>query len=230
MGYRRKARYPRRRPRPPRTWRKNMSNVKTLANYAYKGYQLAKYVKSLVNVEYKNLDVSQATTATTTASLWSISNIPQGIQVEQREGDSVKLKSITARIRLSSNASSTLDFQYARLIMFVDKDNNNPGTTDPTAATTAAYKILEADTVESHLFLDNASRYHVLLDKVVTLTEGGKEYYFEKYYKPMDMKIQFDGTATEPAKKNNVWIYIVGSEATNGPNFSINTRIRYVDN
>lgn len=190
--------------------------------------RIAKQVKNLVNVEFKHHEVSSSLTCVGTGHIISLSSVAQGDSQTTRDGDSIRGKSLQIRIRMGHNASGGTG-QTVRMILFIDKQNNQPGTCDPTLSGTP-YGVLNQSTLQSLTLPENSGRYKILKDKMYTMTNDIKELIDLKIYKKINPKITFTSSSTNVAQKNNIYMLVFSNEATNGPSFAYATRLRYIDN
>lgn len=191
--------------------------------------KLAKRIKTMVNVEYKSHDEIQTENPTTTGGIISLTNVIQGDSSIFRDGNQIKMTSFNMKYRLTHNASGNA-YQTVRMILFLDRQNNNPGSTDPSVSGTI-HSILDNATIPSQMKLSNAKRYKVLLDKTYNLQDGQRESITGKYFKKFKgIKIRYESGTTNPARENNLWLLTLSNVATNTPAVQLTTRVRFVDN
>ncbi len=103
-----------------RTYRKSKGGY-NWGNLAKKAFKTAKYVASLVNAETKIYYTELAATAPTYTGILNTLNTPaQGVQSNQREGDSVKGKKLVIKGKFTYGGGNS---EECRLIVFLDKQN-----------------------------------------------------------------------------------------------------------
>lgn len=188
-----------------------------------------KFLQGLVNVEYKNHDVSQASTATDeTGQIYALNYVNQGDGTESRDGSMFRMKSLEMRFVIASNTNMT-DTSSVRVMVVLDAD---PIGSTPTLST-----LLDNTTrpVVSPRNLDNRSQYIILYDRLFSLSSNGVERITRKIYKKIDYKVMFTGATASAAnnKKNGLYLVFIAdkaSGATDKPNHYFDSRIRYIDN
>lgn len=190
--------------------------------------KVAKQVKSMINVEFKNYE-QQFNASVTNAGLIQCLNDPsQGDQEGNRDGDSIRCKSVSITGYLRANAAGTTT-QRIRVIIFIDKENNSPGTTDPTVGTTA-YRVLNDADYTEFKYIENSNRYKILKDKTYMLNKDTKEEIPFKYYKKLSLKTYYIDQNNDTPKKNGIWFILISGSTSEHPGYYFNTRLRYVDN
>lgn len=222
---RRRAR-PRRRSTKGSTWGRRILRG---ASYAYAAYRMAKQLKGLINVEKKFFDVNASGTQSSTATLINLSNIGQGDDYNQRNGNSILVQSIQGRFNLTMNdAAGTTQF---RCIIF--RDNDQRGT-DP-----AVSDLLEVTSNPGYFtspLLHYVNKrftilkdYNLMLDKSKALTKAWK-YYIPfssgKYHIKYQSTAAADGSNWEGA----LYMIVFSDQTTNLPTFTYHHRIRFTDN
>jgi len=189
---------------------------------------LAKKAISMMNVEYKHHDVQiSVTSVSQTPTITQLTNIGQGDTSSTRDGDSIKITAIHLKgiVALHTSAATS---QY-RVMLILDKQTNGAiyNASDVLEDTTAV------DNLISPLNLDNKYRFRVLMDKLITLSNGGgnESVTWQRHIK-LNQHIRFGGTAGTIADLNtySLSLMVMSNEPTNVPNHSIYSRIRYVDN
>ncbi len=194
---------------------------------ASKALAMAKYLKSVVNVEYKNFDTQTLASAIgQTPAIVQLSNIPQGDTTITRDGASVKIVSLRFAYFVEAHASATNT--VLRVMLVCDKQTNQ--------AIYIAGDLLEDvtanDAIISPRNLNNSRRFRVLYDRVHTFSNTGKQMaYYSKNIK-LQLKIRFDGSTPSIADltENSLSSMFVSNHASNTPSVSHSVRLRYVDN
>lgn len=212
--YRRRKRVVRRKP----GW---ASYARSGISLAAKAFALAKYLKSIVNVERKFFDVAQTNQAIgTTAVIYPLTQIAQGDAYNNREGNSVKAKSLFYRQTTVLNTSAEQTF--VRVVIFKDMEQNG---TSPTAA-----QLLESSgNYISPLNHVNGTRFKILRDHIVNVTKTLNAKQYETYIR-LSNHIKFSDSASTDTKEGNIYLLLLSDQATNTPTIDFNSRLRYVDN
>ncbi len=200
---------------------------KMVISDASKALSLAKYLKTIVNVERKNHDVSQLALAmTTTPIIIQLTNILQGDTTVTRDGSQCKILSIEFSYFIIQHVSA-LDTQ-TRVMLVLDKQTNQaiyvPG--DVLVDVTAGQNI------NSSRNLDNTRRFSVLYDKVHTLVNTGTSSFHRRFNKSVQYLIRFDNAAAAITSltQSSLSMMIMSNEGTNTPDLSFRVRLRFVDN
>lgn len=199
----------------------NSSNVPTMAKYAWKG---VKMIRELINVEKKFFDVTTTAMYNTTWLIYNLSNIPEGDDYNQRQGNSILAQSIFLRSKVTWNPAAT-GGQSVRMILLVDNDQRG---VDPTAA-----ELLEAPStnITSPLLHTVSKRFNVLMDKVITLTPVDSTRNF-KIYKKYNRHIKYQATsgADSACYEGNLYLFISSDQTASLPSVEWYHRLRYTDN
>lgn len=201
------------------------------SNYGRGLGQLANDVsmlKGLVNTEFKYLDTSAAPTTNNTGTFVLLNGLQKGDDVNNRDGRSIRIKSLEHRLFLQHNSSST--DSMVRVILFIDKQPNG-------AAPSSGSVLISGNTITSPRNLEWRKRFVILSDKTYVLsTDGGKYYVAPKAkYLDLDMHTAYSttdaGTVTD-ILSNALYMYVLGAtqDLTNYPTISYYNRIRFVDN
>ncbi len=228
MPYRRRKirQVKRRRRRGRRSWYNRKYSVKQIA---YKAWKAAKYLKGLVNVEFKHHDVDTAFASVTTTWLTDgLTEIAQGDTDETRDGDTVRLKSLAMNVRFSNvDADAT---QLLRFIIVVD--NSDMENTAPVIA-----DIIDGAATDLEAFREidsaNAKLYHVIYDRIFVLPQNGQP--GSKLYKKLFFKLDnickwSSGTATD-FKAGHFFVFLSSTTATASEvSCTYRARFRYIDN
>lgn len=182
-----------------------------------------KYLKGLINVEKKYLDVSGTLTPVVALSASLLNGIAQGDTSITRDGDSVKIVSLLINFNFVMNASASAS--RIRIIILRDKQSN--------AAAPAGSVILESDTnILSPRNIDYGKRFKVYKDFMVVVNTD----FPEKAMKIVLSKLKFhtkyiDGGATIASiATNSLYLLAMSDEGTNTPSINYYSRIRYIDN
>lgn len=187
----------------------------TLARSALKGF---KYLKGLLNVEYKNYDKSFSPTTDSTGTVTVLTDITQGDAQTNRNGNSCRLKSLLFNYTMVKNGSASTTF--VRLIIFQWFDDTNPTVTT----------VLEGANVNSPLSIANSNKYRIKYDKKVDLDAAAKTSFMGEYYRKLNYELKWTAAGSTAYKEGHLWVLALSDQATNVPTVSIQTRVRFVDN
>ncbi len=189
--------------------------------------RVRKLEKKTSAIESKFIDFTAASAviATGAVNLLPLQNIQQGDQASQRNGDSVTLTSVQARIMFT--AFTAADQNNIRIIIVHDKQSNG-------ALMTSAEMFLDGtngDINVSPYNLDNKHRFKFLCDEYVDINDNGQSSFVWKKYIKLNMKIRYDATTgnVTDLTSSNLALFIIGFDAAAlGDSQSI-VRVRYLD-
>lgn len=210
------------------TW---ASNSPALARTALK---TAKWVASLVNVEYKVTDNDISMNVQNAAySTQYLTGIAQGDDMNQRNGRSILGKSLYFQLRVY--LGNTFNSAVCRLVLV--EDTTGDGTT-PTAAdlfvTTSGDNAVNAF---RQVLNQETKRYRIWWDKRISLDQDFKnEIYISKYIKMRKHHIKYIGTGSTStnAGPGSFWLMCISTSAIASGVYPINisgqSRLRYIDN
>lgn len=196
---------------------------------AIKALKMARNLKKVVNVEFKDLVHNGSITPNdSTGDVRAMGgiNIDQGDTSSTRDGRSVKLTSWFMRAILYNSASATSD-TTVRMVLVHDKQVNQ--------SLASASDIVENVGLTGLMNRDNADRFKVLFDKTFILkpSYSGEvaNISFQKYI-PLNLHIKYDGTGGGIADitSNELLLFTVSNQATNTPTIAYRTRVKFVDN
>lgn len=201
---------------PPST----LSKVSSIAQNALK---IASFVKSIVNVEFKFWDNAASLAAQDWNGGLSDLILPaQGTNVNQRTGDSIKLKTLTLRYSWERNPLTSLNQDICRIVIFLDKQNSiTTGAQFFTAVGTlnAPFQSKNPDTkFETKTLYDqicSVDQYHPITTKQIVID--------------LEDHVHFN-TGTTNIDHNAIKMLLICQSPTNGSQFSYNSRVTYIDN
>jgi hypothetical protein len=176
-----------------------------------------KALKTMINVEKKHYDKNLAQAPDTTGGLSHLTSIPQGDDYDEREGRSVRLKSMFVRgdVLMHASATSTI----CRVIWFQWNDDTAPTVTD----------ILENANVHSPLNLDKSTKSRILRDRTFNLTTDSPQKMCKLYVR-RNNHCKFDGITGADYERGSLWVMYISDQATNTPTVTLRHRTRYIDN
>ncbi len=214
-------RYNKRKPRYPRLSLANEIST------AQKALSVALSVKKLINVEFKNHDVSGTTVSVTVAPIIvPLTNIAQGDTTITRDGASLKVMSLRCSYSLNANASA--QNTLVRVMIVIDRQTNE-------AIYTGGDLLLDVtsgDNIVSPRNLNNNTRFKVLYDRVHAFTELGVSSNHRLFYKKLNLKLRFDnaaGAITSLTQSSMSFVFM-SNQSTNTPTITHANRIRFIDN
>lgn len=188
---------------------------------AAKALRMAKNLAGIINSELHSFDVTNTTSISTTGQFTNLTAVAQGDDQVGRTGRSILVKSLLFSSRQALGGSATTD--QIRNMIFIDMD---PQGTTPTAA-----DLLTADTpIAPRNILSDQNRFKVLWDDRHVLTTGGGSMVSHDKYFRLNNHVKFDGTAGSDTSWGAIWLYQVGTQATDTATQATTCRIRFYDN
>lgn len=197
------------------------------ASYALSAYKMAKYLKSVINVEYKYKDtVASSANITTTPAISLLNLVNQGDTSSSRDGDSIKMVSLDLNVNLLKNVGSTAVNQIK--VCLIKKDPTNgvaPSNTDIWDTTTGSMAMVKRN-------LAYTDSIKVIKKWDVILAPGVKEGINLKCNLKLNQHVKYKGTAQTVADimTASYWLYIVTDQASTFPTYAYTCRIRFIDN
>lgn len=218
--YRPYRRYRRRRYR--RRGRRVARRRQDYASMARTALSTAKWVASMINVEFKHHDVVVTTPPPVNAVANLLTGIGQGDTTVSRDGNSVKLQDIDLTFQLIHNSAATGP-TYVRLVVFMDKQTAQvtPDNAD----------LFDGTTTSAHRNIDNTKRFYVYYDRTVTLNDQRPSLTFKKHISTKaHVRFNGPGSSITDIASNPIFCLAYSNQATNSPNYRMESRVRYVDN
>ncbi len=195
---------------------------------AQRALAMAKYLKSIVNVEFKVINnLGTADAISTTPVITQLTNVGQGDTTSTRDGANMKLVSLSLYYFIDQHATAT-NTQF-RVMVVHDKQTNEAIY----AAADLLADVTAGDAIVSHRTLDNTHRFQVFYDKVHRLNDVGfTNIPVVKFNKKLQLKLRYDGSAADitDLTSSSLSLLFVSSEATNTPTITFSCRLRFVDN
>lgn len=244
-GARFTARRPRgKRPALRRPGRKSLSqmSVKDAGSLALEAWNASKYILSMINVEHKYFDVlTQGALPDYNGTFYNLSNIAQGADVVNRDGDSILMTRMEFHLICYPGGTSTSN--AVRFIIFRDMEQDG---VDPAINTVLEAAGLGAtSTIITPLTYFYAGpgtsrkrRFEVLHDEVIVCTRAGGSptIGITKYvhdFKGGDHHILYDATAAADASNREgmvgLMLFSDGTGAGMVPTVSFYSRIIFTD-
>ena len=168
-------------------------------------------------------------------TLIPLTDISPGVDFNQRNGRSIKAKSLQLRYVVKFPDSSTLDHVTVRIVVVMTKSLE--GNTVPLASDIYEYDAAAKQQMVNAFRAnqtDNALRYTVLMDKRLTLDKDYKsEIVISKFIKCRHHIRWIGSTGTDYGYGHLFTFYIVDNDNTAGTNtvqVQAQSRFKYVDN
>ncbi len=176
-------------------------------------------MKRSMNVEYKHFDASVSGTASSTPLTQALITPAQGDSTQQRNGNSIKVTNIALRI-FAHAGTAGVQTQVLRWLLV--RDNQ-------TAGSPPLSEILKVASVFSfRKITDEFKRFTVLWDQTVCLSKDtARGCLYKEYYKKVQNHVKF---VTSTDTQGAYYLLIVANQASNGPVFEVESRLRFVDN
>lgn len=176
------------------------------------------------NTEYKAIDTTITNAYETAGTITLLNGCGAGDQLSNREGVITTMKSVQIR-DYSTNKVNSLQ----RIMLVIDKQVNGsmPSITD----------ILDTATVDSLRNLDNRSRFNIIYDKVMKLTQTTPDaddnviVNFTSYYRKMNLKVTYNNDNSADASgmvTNALYLIQIGTSGTANTS-TTNARVRFID-
>lgn len=216
MAYRRR----RRKTRKSQAWYNKKHSVKDIATQAY---HTAKWLASVINVEKKKYDYDTSYTPdSSTGNVVLIPLIGQGLDDDDRTGNSIKSQSILHRGSFIWNSAGD-SVQQLRYMIVVD--NQQIGDTAPNVG-----NILTSGSYNGALNPDTLGRFKVLLDRRMSVYSSKPIIQFKDYLK-YSGHVRYNGTTSNDVQKGGIYLVFISSQnGGNYPTVQSNIRYAYVDN
>lgn len=217
-----------RRKRKPRKYNRAPKPI-TTADAAYKlagdAVKATKYLKSLINVEFKYKNVDGLPVSSTTGSMTLLNGVGQGDSDQTRDGKSIRFTSINQHIQFAQHPSATHTIIRYMLVWYYE---NN-------ASAKTISNILETSDPLSFYEMENTGKFKVLKDMDITMVNGGSSAHQSyRFSFPVSLHSVYTegaaGSAATDINKGALYMLVLSNEATNTPTVDHHTRLRFVDN
>lgn len=182
------------------------------------------YLKSALglNTEKKYFDqVANAPSAGAVFTVTDLTPVTQGVAKNQRIGDKIKTVSSYTKMELRHNPLG-VPTQSVRVLLVRALTSSQAPT-----------EVLDTAGAGTNLLyprnLDFSDKYEVVWDDVIQVSVGGLEIRTNKHYRKLNNKISYINNSAL-AERNSLFIMFASDQSTNGPQFVVHHRLRYVDN
>lgn len=184
-------------------------------------------IRKLINVEEKVIEVDYASnTFDTSGDLISISTVAQGLNFNERVGNSIKLQEIeiNARIFMNTTSGNTV---YRFLVV---RDLDGYGTT-PTPADILSNGVGSSTAPLAIKDFLNRKRFSILFDEMGTLSPQGERGVYIHVKMDHAGHILYLGTAAAAASngKGSLYILVLSDETVNVPSLAFQSRVTFTD-
>lgn len=202
-----------------------------VADYAGDAYSLAKrtaqglnYLRKLINIETKYFDVLPANfTVNSTGVVTPLNLIPQGLNISDRVGDSIKIQHIRYRLVITSDPTAIVTTVRFLIVRDLENAGATPSTTD----------ILEsANVVAQPNFINTRTRFSILVDEHIALDIDGISASVHAASMAHAGHIRFRGTAGAAASQAQgaLFFLVLSSQAALLlPTITFASRLEYTD-
>lgn len=182
-------------------------------------------IRKLINIEEKALDVSQSSFAfDTTGTVVPVSQIIQGLDYNNRVGDSLKMQSILFNYRVFRAVGATTSVVRVLLVRDLDCQGALPTTAN------ILQNVGSAQAPTTPINWLNRKRFAILYDNLtaVTTTDIG---FTDSIRMAHEGHILYLGTAANAASmgKGSLFVVVVSDETSNTPSIAFQTRIVFTD-
>lgn len=191
---------------------------------AQKAFNLAKYLKSLINVEKHKFDVSLSSTnnQNDTPVTTHITAIPIGDTEGTRTGNTIMTKYLYVRGRKALDPSGP---NYARVREVIVRDKQQIADSAPGYA-----DVFESTGTQAFLNKNTVGRFDILHDKIFDLDAQNPQQIY-KYYIPLGQShVRYNGTGASDVQKGGLYSFTLSDSAATGPQSSATCRLMYIDN
>lgn len=214
--------------RQRRRQQRNETAGDSVGKYASDAWSLAKRtayglneIRKLINIETKVAEATGTSAISTTGAVTSISLIVQGLDYNNRVGDSIKLQRVEFRTRWTVG-TGTGTFCRTLLVRDLDNYGTKPAISD----------VLQAVSVLSPKNYLNSDRFSILYDELGTLNQSDTNS-VSVFESPHEGHIKYLGTTAADASsgKGAMYLMFLSNEAAGvtSPTVVLHSRLYYTD-
>lgn len=158
----------------------------------------------------------------------NLNTIAEGTGEDEREGQAIKLKSISLRyVARSHNSSSNT---LLRLILVRDTQQVIDTAPTPSMILQSVGGSPSADNpILAHYNVSQNKRFVVKMDRVVTVSDGTIQQKFGQAYIKCGTNVLYNGAATSDIQKGGYYLLVISNEATNLPSVNLQYRMQWYD-
>lgn len=210
---------PQRKPRARRAKPKRKQNfVSRHMGTAQKALVLAKRLADAVNTEYKAADGAFSNSPDWNGSVFTIAAIAQGLNDNQRVGDSLKLQKLTLRNTMARGAADC----FLRVMILRDDQNKVAAVSDVLAQSGNIYGVISPKNY------DKRFQTKILYDRVFILDSSDPIKIMDVVL-DLNWHIQFNN-ATTTVNTGDLKMLLISNQSANIPSIGTTTRITFTDN
>lgn len=189
---------------------------------AKRAWSMAKYLRSLINVEHQKADFTIVNGGqSTTPTVVHLSAIAVGDSEGSRTGNSILCKYLYMKGSILMNSSALAT--KCRLIILRDKQQ--VGDTSP-----AMTDVYEGANTLAFLNKNTVGRFDILYDKTFNLDSVNNQIVLPDKYIRLNSHVRYNGTASSDVQKGGLYSICISDQATNVPTVSASARLMYIDN
>ncbi len=180
-----------------------------------------KTLKQMVKTSNKIFDKTIISVVTDSATVVNLSDISQGDDQDNREGNRIRLLHLLMRYSVQSNAASNVS--ALRVMILIDNEQDGVLPT-PTQVLQVAGDYL------SPLNRTSFGRFKVLYDRVHNVNIGtNNEFINAKVFKKLNKNCFYEAAsgADTSSRKGNIYLMLLSNEPTNGPTFDAAWRFAF---
>lgn len=190
---------------------------------ATKALALARQNKKALDTEIFSISTVMTADPNTTGTVQNLSAIAQSLTAAGRTGLSIKAFSLRMKGHVALHASATAS--RVRVVVAYDRS----GTTNaPAIADLFTDGPAMADNLLTIGSPQVSSRFQVISDKLYVVVTNRPIVTFD-IYKKLNKAIHYSAAGSTDEGRNNLWLFMASSEATNDPSFVGEARFKYQD-
>jgi len=210
------------------------STERAVGAYASDAWSLARrtaqglsQVRRLINVEHKFHDVNDTLTTSQNGFVHNLSNISQGDDISNREGDSIRIQSIEIKGTVFRSATATAN-EAVRIIIVRDlqQQGTAPVGSDilqNVGSSLAPYSLYNQ--LNSH---DLNKRFTFVYDELVSIDQYNPTVPLT-FRSDSNCHVYYRGSTTQSGN-GNYYMILFSNQSANAANFDFSCRIRFTDN
>lgn len=199
------------------------TRVQKALYYGQKAYKLARFMQGMINCEKKYADLSYSGSIDYNGAINLITNIPQGSDVGNRDGNSILVRSLN--FKQVWRMTGTTDTNV-RTIIFLDTSNTGSA---PTVTDVLQY-VGSVTAPLSPLQVDHLTRYKILRDFKYILSTNDKSSREIAQYIKLYFHEKFTGPNATDIYKNAVYVLNISDKIASLPTVEAYHRLGYYDN
>lgn len=158
----------------------------------------------------------------TTGSIAALTNISQGDDLTNREGRTIRAKSLWVKFRAVYDVDNSPVISYYRVMIILDTEQRgtDPGIND-ILESSGGYLAFRANKYKR--------RFVSLYDKVFWLDGVNRKSDFNEFYKRMNIPMDWSSATSTDKIGNHIFLVAISSDPVNGPSLGYRTCLKYTD-